>query len=308
MPGVVINGAQVAVPGVSVQNWHDEPRFRLRIGESSGVNDGRPRTTRWVRSIILHTTRGIPGGTDLRAQKILPGLGPVGPLAENVARYWSTSGQAGGAHLICDFDGTWICLADLASETAYHATSINDVSIGIEICQGGDAELYDGQLDSVVTMVDFLTERFCIQRQIPHGYHGPVPRLASGGANCVGVFGHRDQTDQRGQGDPGDAVMEKLAKAGYERLDFRAGQDLSVWRERQRSISAGLSTPLADDGIAGPRTVARLEQLGYPHGLWAAGIMVTLQRLRSDLDELAKRYKDALSPPDFRTAIQEWLG
>jgi len=271
MSGVVIQGAQIKVSGLTVRNWHDDPRLRLRIGQSNGANDGRERKTRWVRSIVLHTTKGIPGDKDTRQQTIRPGLGAPGNLAEAVARYWSTSELACGAHLVCDFDGTWVCLADLATECAYHATTINDVSIGIEICQGHDAEMYEGQLASVVTMVDFLTAHFSIQRQIPNLYLGPIPRLEDGGADCVGVFGHRDQTDNRGPGDPGDAIMSRLADAGYERLDFRTGQDLKVWRERQELVSRRLDVPLDLDGISGPDTVARLEQLGYPDGLWALG-------------------------------------
>src|SRR5262245_30881382 len=146
MPGLIIDGAEVEVPGLAVSNWNDNPRFRLRIGQPNGANDGRKRKTRWVRQIILHTTKGIPGGKDHRPQKVLPGVGPVGTQAEGVARWWSVSELCSGAHLVCDFDGSWLCLADLAAECAYHATTVNDVSIGIEICQGGDAEIYEGQL------------------------------------------------------------------------------------------------------------------------------------------------------------------
>jgi hypothetical protein len=308
MSGVVIDGVETEVPGLTVSNWHDNPRLRLRIGQPNGANDGRLRRTRWVRNIILHTTKGIPGGKDKRPQKILPGLGPKGQAAESVARWWSTSELASGAHLVCDFDGTWICLADLATECAYHATTVNDISIGIEICQGREAELYEGQLASVITMVDFLTARFGIQRQVPDAYRGPISRLEEGGADCVGVFGHRDQTDNRGPGDPGDAIMERLRAAGYESFDFGAGADRAAWKERQQQLSVRQGKSLVVDGIPGPAMVAHLLQCGYPCGLWAGAKERAEQRLRADLDALADRYRDELDKQDLKRVVRSWLG
>jgi hypothetical protein len=308
MPGVVINGEQVEVPGLTVSNWHDDPRLRLRIGEKGKTNDGRARRTKWVRSIILHTTKGIPGGRDTRPQQILPGRGPIGSRAEAVASYWSTSDLASGAHLVCDFDGSWVCLADLATECAYHATTVNDMSIGIEVYQGSGAELYEGQLDSVVAMVDFLTARFGIQRQVPHAYRGPIPRLVEGGADCVGVFGHRDQTHRRGEGDPGDAIMQKLAAAGYERFDFGAGQDLAAWRERQGSLAAAGRLGLLADGIPGAKTVAALKAAGHANGLWPRGKPDVELRLRQELHLLAARYRSHLADERVRAVVRDWAG
>jgi hypothetical protein len=306
MPGLVIDGVQVPVPELDVKNWHDDPRLRLRIGEKGQHNDGRARRTRWIRSIVLHTTKGIPGGRDRRPQKILPGVGPTGSRAEAVASYWSTSDLASGAHLVCDFDGSWVCLADLATECAYHATTMNDVSIGIEIYQGADAEVYDGQLDSVVAMVDFLTARFGIQRQVPDKYRGPIPRLVEGGADCVGVFGHRDQTHRRGEGDPGDAVMAKLVAAGYERFDFSGGEDLGAWKERQRAITAARGATVTIDGVPGPRTIQSLEAAGYEDGLWRSGAVRAELRLRQDLHLLESRYRDDLPGDRLRAVVRDW--
>jgi hypothetical protein len=305
MPGVVIGGSQIEVPGVAVASWHDDPKLRLKVGQGA-ASDGRLRRTSWVRSIVLHTTKGIPGGKDRRPQQLRPGLGPPGSAAEAVARYWASSELASGAHLVCDFDGTWICLADLAGEVAYHATTMNDVSIGIEICQGKDAELYEGQLDSVVAMVDFLTAHFAIQRQIPHAYVGPVPRLAAGGADCVGVFGHRDQTGNRGAGDPGDHVMERLAAAGYERFDFATGEDRKVWRGRQEALARKQGAAITVDGVPGPRTVARLAAHGFPHGLWT-GRERTKRRLRAELAAVADRFRAELTDDEFRGVVGSWM-
>jgi len=86
----------------------------------------------------------------------------------------------------------------------------------------------------------------------------------------VGIVGHRDLTASRGEGDPGDAIMEALAKAGCERLDFANHEDIAVWKERQSQL--GMSDP---DGIPGPMTVAALRQSGHRDGIWKSGTSVS---------------------------------
>ncbi|WP_394845206.1 N-acetylmuramoyl-L-alanine amidase [Pendulispora brunnea] len=262
MSGVVVNGALEAIPGLVCTSWHDDPRVRLRIGEDGAA---RPRGT-WVRGITLHSTRGIPGGSDRRAQRILPGLGPTRSTALATNQWWSRNGQSAGAHLVVDFDATVVCLADLATEQTYHATSVNPVTIGIEIAQGSEADFWEQQLEAVVALVDWLTLRFSIQRQVPDRYRGPLDRLRRGARDYVGVFGHRDQSAMRGPGDPGDAIFERLVAAGYEPVDISAGDDLRAWRQRQRVLG------VAEDGIPGPATCSALRQFQEQHGLTPTGI------------------------------------
>jgi hypothetical protein len=256
--GAVINGVQVQVPGLACASWLDDPVLRL------GSGDKRPRITRWVRGVVLHTTKGIPGGTDTRAQVVMPGLGTSTNAGERCGRLWSTDGRAAGAHLVVDRDGSVSCLADLLLDAAYHAEHANEQTIGVEIYQGDQAELYDGQLDAVVLLCDWLTAAFGIQRQVPPvGIRGVFPRAESGGADLVGVYGHRHVSSNRGPGDPGDAVFQKLVAAGYEQFDFDAGADIAAWKGRQ--AQAGIVSP---DGIPGPQTVAALRAAGRPDGLW----------------------------------------
>lgn len=258
--GVIINGKRELVPGLQVTNWLDDPVLRLRRGE-----DFRVRRTTWIRQVVLHTTKGIPGGNDLRPQKIRPGLGPFTNAGEACSRWWSKSPEAAGAHLVVDFDGQVSCCVDLQTEAAHHARHANDTSIGIEIYQGRDAEMYEGQLDLVVRLVDFLTRRFGIQRQIPHQYVGPIHRLMDPQEiqDVVGVVGHRDLDNRRGRGDPGNRIMNLLGMAAYEPIDFDQRKDLEEWRRRQAKL--GLPKP---DGVPGPLTVAALLAVGRPHGLW----------------------------------------
>lgn len=261
--GLVFAGARVPVLGRNVISYLDDPRLRLKLPE-----DGRTRPGGYyVQSIGLHTTRGAPDSDDKRPQTLLPGAGPSTRAGYDVVEDWRTDHRCAGGHIVVDFDGVIYQLADLVTETTYHATSINHRSIGIEYKQGrAQNELYAEQLAAGCDVVDAITARLGIQRQIPDRYRGPLARLSSGGADYWGVFGHRDQTDRRGFGDPGDYVMAALAARGYERHNLLAGDDKRVWRERQRALGFRASSC---DGLPGPLTRAALERQGYGHGLWA---------------------------------------
>lgn len=256
--GIIISGKALEVPGLTIQNYKDVPKFKLK------TNDGRPRPDTWVRAIVLHTTRGIPGGKVRTPQTILAGQGPNHRRDEKVSLMWSLDNRKAGAHLICDSDSSWVCTCDLARTAAYHAGTNNKVTIGIEIYQEPTGSLYYDQLRSVVTMVDFLTRAFGIQRQVHLPYLGRPVHRPSNGHDMVGVYGHRDISSRRGLGDPGEAIYDLLVDAGYERLNYDKNEDLSAWSGRQKNLG------LLPDGIAGPRTVQALAARGYHHGLWVS--------------------------------------
>lgn len=267
MPGLVIGGSEVNIPGVRILNFRDDSRLALRVGRADGNNDGKIRVLP-VSLIVIHSTKGIPDASDRREQVIRPGFGSGTQAGLRTATYWSTDPTPSGAHIVVDNDGTVVCLADLSKICAYHAgqAEVNDRSIGIETYQGNDAEFYSGQIDTVRKVVDVLTARFGIQRQIPDYYRNntPIPRLQKlGGRDLYGVVGHRDISDHRGKGDPGDALMDILAKNGYERFNFFSGEDLEKWKARQKALPG-----LVADGIPGPKTNAALKAKGYQDGLW----------------------------------------
>lgn len=255
--GFVIDGAPEHFEGLDVTSYLDNPDLKL------SKEDARERRTTWIRQLVLHTTKGIPGGEDLRPQQIRAGLGPSVDAGELCNRWWTKDPTPAGAHLVVDHDGRIYCCADLTRSAAQHAGHANQTSVGIEIYQGRDAELYEGQLDVVVRLCDHLTRRLGIQRQIPHRYVGPVRRLLDNVDDLVGIVGHRDLSRARGAGDPGSAVFYRLGLAGYEPFDFSLQEERDVWRRRQRERNINPA-----DGIAGPGTVARLRAQGHAHGMW----------------------------------------
>lgn len=270
--GLVISSKTVPVPGIDVTNYLDDPLLRLDPG------DQRLRTSRersWVRLVVCHTTGGIPGGKDLRPQTILPGLGKSTGGGQRVVASWTHDKQRpGGAHLVVDQDGHAYCCADLVDVAAYHAERANGCSVGIEIIQGhARAELYQGQLEASAVLALWVCRLMPvpIQWQVPRPYTGrPLVRFVESLAkddvplgNVTGIVGHRDLTANRGQGDPGDALMDELVRQGCEELDFAAGEDISVWKQRQRGL--GL---VGCDGVPGPRTAEALKRVGHPDGIW----------------------------------------
>lgn len=267
---LIISGVEVPVSGLTILSWRDDPRLRLRtMGQA---RDGRPRQVRWIRNICLHTTKGWPSHDHPQPQMLRQSPGLKRDNLSRTARFWSTSPTPAGAHLIVDFDGMVACLADLEREVAYHAGEVNEVSIGIEIYQGNDGELYEGQLDAVVTLLDALTRHFGIQRQFHAPYVGPdgtLTRLSAGhGEDVVGIYGHRDVTTNRALGDPGDLVFQHLEAAGYEKFDFQRAMDRHAWMERQHQLNLTHDARLEVDGIPRLATRDALIAAGRSHGMW----------------------------------------
>ncbi len=269
MSGLIIGGKSVEVPGLTITNFLDDKRLRR------GSEDGKKSKGRWVKQVIIHTTKGIPGGKIKTPQHVKIG-GANLDKEFNTAAYWRNDPKSSGAHLVIDADGSIGCLADLADEVMYHAgqSSVNNSSIGIEMFQLSDGGIYEATLLACIKLCNALSEIFGIQRQIHMPYSKKaIKRLNTGGKDCIGFFGHRDVSNNRGFGDPGDIIMDMLASAGYERYDFSRNQDLTMWKNRQTMLGA------APDGIPGPNTVRALEAGGFPHGLWVLGDKVLIPEI-----------------------------
>jgi hypothetical protein len=226
--------------------------------------DYTTRNTSWVRSIFVHNTMGDEPIT------ILPGYGTAGDELNTLAN-WQTDKRHAGAACLIGPSGKVYNMCDLLRHASYHATTVNQVSIGIEVYCNAKLQMYQGQFDVLLKLIHKLTARFGIQRQ----FHGPylgsstaVPRLASGGADCIGIFGHRDQTTDRGHGDPGDLIFQMMALAGYEAFDFSQDEDLHTWSSRQQLMNNMWNLGLTQDGVPGPNTVYKMTTVGFTNGLW----------------------------------------
>lgn len=259
--GLLIAGRSVPVPGLDIL----PPAPAGPHWASLDPGDYRMRQTSWVRQIILHTTKGI------WPQPILPGAGLPG-YAQVVADFWRGDPIHSAAHLVVDTDGKVACLADLAHVAAYHAEGSNDWSVGIEMYQVAGGGVFEATIAATVKLVTALCDALGIPEQMPHRYVGePLWRMEQGvgplrknlgGPDCVGVFGHRNNTGNRGRGDPGNAIFEQLAAIGFEQLDFELKQDLKVGADRQ-SYLVGHGARIEIDGKVGPVSLAAARRQGF---------------------------------------------
>lgn len=254
---LVFSGLAHEVPGLRTVSYLDNPALAPRITDSD-------KRARRIRSVIVHTTSGT-----CRAGKVKPGRLASDDRAGVLARYQTRTERRVSWDYTVGRDGVVICQNDPLERYSWHATAWNPISVGIELVQDADGSLYAEQLDALVLLVDELTRRLKIQRQIAWRSDAPVLELlaraderGAKGVDLVGVFAHVHNTKTRGSGDPGPAPFRALAAAGYERFDIDAGADLATWRERQRALG------LAADGIALDQTCAALERAGRPCGLW----------------------------------------
>jgi len=276
--GLLIAGQLVATPGITVippashggPAWNalDPGDYCARAGE--------------IQLIALHSTGGN------WPQPVLPGAGRPGH-ARQILEMWSGRDHGGGelvhsaAPLVVDYDGTAYCAADIMRCAAYHAQMINGRALGIEMCTTPKGEIYEATLETTAQLVALLTWSgvpgsglLPIPAQMPRGpYRGqPLRRLElagkqTDGRDMVGVIGHRDQTGNRGRGDPGDEICRRLAALGFEGVDYDGGEDLELGKRRQAALNAAdakagnTCRPLVVDGIVGPASLAAARRLGF---------------------------------------------
>jgi len=261
--GVLWDGRLVSIDGVSVTPpaSHGGPSWA-----TLNAGDYAVRRTPWIRQVMLHTTKG------LWPQSVLPGAGDPG-RAQSVADFWRSDPTHSSAPLVVDLDGSVACLADLKRTAPYHAEASNDWSIGIEMYQQADGSLFQATIEAAALLALALCHLAGIPESIPAGPYRnhPIARMETGtgatrrqtgGADLCGIFGHRDNTERRGRGDPGDAIFEELAALGCERIDFEANEDLLVGKARQTALVRH-GERLAVDGVCGPASIAAMKRQGF---------------------------------------------
>lgn len=249
MPGLIINEAEVDVEGIKIVNFKDDSRLKLDPNK-----DMRLRRTMYINCIVLHNTKNVKTAVKL-------GTGPGTDLPHRIANLWSTDARNAGAHLSVDWDGTVCCHADLLLNAAYHAGSINEVSIGCEIYEDASGIVYQKQLETICDLTIWLCRKFGIQTQMPLiTKPDTISRIVIGGNDCIGVFGHCHQNRFKNN-DPGKSVFEMLATKGFKQFDFEAREDFKFWKPVQRGLG------IIADGIPGKATCKALLVRGYQFGL-----------------------------------------
>lgn len=208
---IVIAGERIATAFESV-SWLDDPRVPK-------ATDGRSRSRDAVKAIVLHTVHGKRGA--LKA-----GSKPSA-RAEWYARYQASTDRDVSWHFTIDTDGTVVQSADPATWTCWHAGAINGWTVGVELVQDSDGTLYEATMQSVVALCELLCAALAIPRRLPVGAdskpaRGVIAALMGPRGPWGGVFGHRNQTHNRGPGDPGDQPFEALLRAGFEGVHIDA--------------------------------------------------------------------------------------
>lgn len=282
---IILNGNKYEIPGVKTVSYLDT--VERKVGNKVRVQPAfgpaihcSPRTT-WIRGIVVHTNRGMEPG------RVVPGGKDMGRDIA-LARYQASSTRKAGWDYTTDTDGSIAVSNDPWDNYTWHAGPANANTVGIEMVQETNKpwNLYEDGLDATVLLLDYLTNRLGIQRQImcwdstkntfekgviPGRLQSPLDRKpgkkAPTGGDVVGIYGHRNITTNKGSGDPGNAIFEKLKEAGYELFDVAKKQDLDVWKERQKQL--GLSAELCN-GVPGPETRRALGLAGKSYGMWVS--------------------------------------
>jgi hypothetical protein len=257
--GLILGGSLESVPGLDITNWLDYPEMWAVPGDARRTRalDDSPR------AIIWHSTKGLPHDREDPPAQVLPGAGATHGPRQCSYEVWDHAERCPGAHAVVDHDGHVYQVADPLLDTTSWCPAWSRWAVNVALYQGRAGETHETQLAAAVLLTDLLTRHLSVQRQIPHQYLGPIPRLASAASDVVGVFGHRDASKIRGPGDPGSPLFYRLGMAGYDVVDYSLMGDRSLWVRRQRQH--GIEP---DDGIAGPETVAALKGAGVPHGVW----------------------------------------
>jgi len=220
----------------------------------AGKTNPRPRK---VGAVILHTVYGKRGPT-------LPGAGPLG------ARGWTranlrTVGHAAIASwdFTVDRAGVVYQQNDPTQRYTWHAGGVNAYTVGIEMVQTEKGEIYEATLNATGLLVEVLCQHYQIQPWIPWVGSEPVVGVLdrlTGAVRPPGVFGHRNQTVQRGPGDPGDAIFHTLKARGFRGVDYARSEDECIVKAAQARLG------VARDGDFGGLSKAAAVAAGWAHG------------------------------------------
>ena len=252
--GLLIRGTVVPIEGYTIWNPLNAPWAKLDPRDYRMRRPGE-----FFHQTIIHTTKGT------WPQYVRSGKGP-GMKDKLVADYWRGSLKQSAAQIVVDNDGdSAACLCDLATTVAYHATYGNAHGIGIEMYQEADGGIFEPVLELTVAIVLALADQFgfpLVMPKLPY-QNKPLQRLIHGGPDFYGVYGHRDNTSDRGRGDPGDEITYRLVAVGAECFDLEQREDVAVAKRRQGYLNATHGAKLVVDGKPGASTMAAARSAGF---------------------------------------------
>lgn len=260
---IIINTKKYEIPGLKTLSWVDgDPKIKY-------VTDKNKRE-RKIRGIVCHTHEGLRG-------KVLPGTGPNTTIDERLAMYQTNTDRYVSWDYTIDQNGDVICQNDPMIDYTWQGNMTNGYTLGFEMVQklygNGTGDLFENEIKAAVTLIDFLTLVLGIQRQIPWDsvHNKPASKVITRmetGKDVVGIYGHRNITEKRGEGDPGDAIFYALKDAGYECFDYGKNEDIKTWKERQSSL--GMATE-DQDGLALDKTISFIKSTNKSKtGLWVS--------------------------------------
>ena len=257
---LILNGEQVPTPGLETISWLDDPA----VPQATDFYERKL----WIRAIVIHTVKGING-------PLKPGK-KDSKRAETYAQYQANTSRQVSWDYTVDTDGTIIVSNDPIKRATWQAGSVNEFTLGIEMVQDNDGSVYEFQMETMVKFLDKLIVELAdrdhpVQRQVPmttdgKPVRGVIQRIQdpSQARKVVGIYGHRNQTTDRGVGDPGDHIFQYLMRAGYKGFNFDGGEDVTFWK----SVQTRLGLPA--DGIPGRDVQKALKKAGYAHGLYVS--------------------------------------
>lgn len=258
---IVLNGQKIETPGIDTVSWLDDPKVPQ-------ATDKTPRVL-WCRAIVMHTVHGKLG-------VLKPG---IKPSTRDIlyAQYQANTSRDVSWDYTIDTDGSIAVSNDPIKFFTWQATAVNPFTLGIEMVQDDDGALYEGQMEAAVKFLDLLTRLMAennhpIQRQVPITPDGrpvkvTIPRIVNSedAKKVVGIYGHRNQTSNRGVGDPGDYIFDYLLRANYKGFNLNTGDDLKFWADIQSKLGFA---PTDCDGVPGRKTAIALASQN--HGLWVS--------------------------------------
>lgn len=209
--GLIIDGRRYPVPGVRIVSWLDDPRVPKAA-------HGAPRSSADVLASIVHTSRGKDARITRETGSPAKGLRVARYLGRRNARQVS-------AHFVVAGDGTVYQIADCGNWRTNNAGTTNNFVCGGEVSQDDDGpSLTRAQVAAFVATMHVIHDVLRIPKRIPmiEGRHviedvkAWLSRKSGGEQRAFsGCAGHRNTSASRGEGDPGDPLMEALRASGF---------------------------------------------------------------------------------------------